>query len=398
MPYNLILELTTHTVDAEWLHPVIKDWEGAVGVQWLYQDNNNIEGTNTIPFIPNYNNSRIGLYLAESKPLNSTTILDIGMRYDYQMASFRGRDNSNEVFIVEQNFQSISGIVGIKKTFNNSSEMRVNLATAWRPPNIAELFSYGKHQYTNQYGFYRYAFEDDQINTDVILSKSEANVANELGYTLIGTYSTVHNSIRLEVSPYVNLIKNYIYSAPSGITNTVRGTFPLFIFKQTDALLSGIDATLKIKHSDPFSSKISGSYLYARDITNHDVLFNIPANKVSYEIGYTRIIGNAEWTSKLEVSHTFRQYDAPRVIPAEVFVDDRDFNPFSSDGSNFDFTKAPNGYTLLNASSSLSLKQWVISLRGKNLLNSSYRQYTNLIRYFADEVGTNFQLNLQLKL
>lgn len=395
---SINLELATHTLDAEWLHPIVHDWEGAIGVQWLYQDNNNIEGTNTIPFIPNYNNNRLGLYIAESRPLNASTTFDIGLRYDYQTASFRGRDSRNDVFIVDQNFQSVSGIVGIQKQFNRNSEMRVNLATAWRPPNIAELFSYGKHQYTNQYGFYRYAYENGNINTDVILGPNDVTVDNELGYKLIGTYSYEKANIRLEVSPYVNLIKNYIYSAPSGIINTVRGTFPLFTFKQTDALLSGLDLTLKINHSEAFASKITGSYLYARDIENDDVLFNIPSNKISYEINYTKVLGNVEWNNRLEVSHTFEQYDAPRVIEADVFVANRDFDPFATDDSNFDFTAAPAAYTLLNASTQLSFKQWVVSLRGKNLLNTAYRQYTNLIRYFADEPGINFELGVQLKL
>ena len=394
---SINLELMTHTFDAEWLHPIINDWEGAVGVQWLYQDNNNVAGTNTIPFIPNYNNGRLGIYMAETKTINHSTSVDFGLRYDFQSASFRGRDNRNDVFIVEKNFQSISSIIGLKKTFNNN-EVRVNLATAWRPPNIAELFSYGKHQYTNQYGFYRYTNENGNIATDVVLDSDEVNVGNELGYKLIGTYSHTNSNILLEVSPYLNIIKNYIYSAPSGIINTVRGTFPLFLFQQTDALLSGLDATLKIRHSEPISSKITGSYLYARDIKNNDVLFNMPANKISYQINYTRPLGNAEWDNKLEVSYNFEQYDAPRVIPAESFVNDRDFNPFSADDSNFDFTAAPEGYTLLNASSTLSFKQWVISLRGKNLLNTAYRQYTNLIRYFADEPGINFEVGVQLKL
>ncbi|MTI39730.1 TonB-dependent receptor [Fulvivirga lutimaris] len=395
---SINLELMTHTVDAEWLHPTVNDWEGTLGIQWLYQDNNNVEGTNTIPFIPNYNNGRIGVYIAETRSLSTNTTLDIGLRYDFQNASFRGRDSRNDIFIVDENFQSVSGIIGIKKTLNSNSEMRMNLATAWRPPNIAELFSYGKHQYTNQYGFYRYTNENGNITTDVVLDSDDLSVGNELGYKLIGTYSYANSKIILEVSPYLNVIKNYIYSAPSGIINTVRGTFPLFVFKQTDALLSGLDATLKIKHSEPISSKITGSYLYARDIKNDDVLFNMPANKISYQINFTKSLGNVEWDNKLEVSYNFEQYNAPRVIPAQTFVDDRNFNPFATDDSNFDFTKAPEGYTLVNASSTLSFKQWVVSLRGKNLFNTTYRQYTNLIRYFADEPGINFELGVQLKL
>ena len=395
---SINLELATHTLDIEWLHPIVNKWEGSIGMQWLYQDNNNIAGTNTIPFVPNYNNTRFGFFIAEKRDLNNGFIIDLGLRYDAQLASFRGRDSQNDVFKNEQNFNSVSGIIGFSKTFVNGDVLRLNAATAWRPPNIAELYSFGKHQFTNDYGFYRYSIENGSINTNAVLDDSRVNVKNELGYKLIGTYSVQRDKYQLEANPYVNLIKNYIYKTPGGISNTVRGTLPLFIYKQTNALLTGLDITFKYFHSNKWQSKFAGTYLYTKDISNDDVLFNMPANKISYEIDYSTKLREYEFSNSIDVAYTFKQNNSPRLIKPEEFVENPDFNPFLTNNKIFDFTEAPDGYTLINFKSSLSMKQWIFSLRIENVLNQSYRQYTNLIRYFSDEPGINFIAGVKLKI
>ncbi len=395
---SINLELNSHSLNAEWLHPVLNGWEGSVGFQGMYQDNNNLPGTNTIPFIPNYNNSRAGLFLSESKKIGTTT-LELGVRYDYQTASFRGRTSSNDVFINEQQFQSVSGLAGFIRQLSTNSLLRMNIATAWRPPNIAELYSFGKHQFTNEYGFYRYQIVDGQLSTNEVLTENEVSVENELGYKWIAAYELQKNKWRLEISPFINLIKNYIYNVPRGISNTVRGTFPYFIYVQTDALLIGLDATAVLQHDKHWQSKWATSLIWAEDITNSDVLFGIPGNKISYKLSYLgKIKQKYEWNNSIEAAYTFEQTRAPRVIAAQQFVDNPDLDPFESDSRNFDFVGAPSGYTLLNLSSNITINQWVFGLRIHNLLNTSYREYTNLMRYFANEPGINIQASIQIKL
>ena len=63
-----------------------------------------------------------------------------------------------------------------------------------------------------------------------------------------------------------------------------------------------------------------------------------------------------------------------------------------------DFSLPPNGYFLLGfqAGTSVSFGEsdLKISLRAENILNETYRDYLNRLRYFADENGTNVSLNL----
>lgn len=385
---SIDLELTTHTVEAEWIHPEWSGWSGSFGAQGLYQDNNNLPGTNTIPFIPNFNISRAGIYFTESKEIGKS-IVEVGVRYDYQTQSVRGRDNNNEIFRDEFNYHAFSGIVGLTQSLSPSTEMRMNLATAWRPPNIAELYSFGKHRATIDYGLLRYQFENNILSAGQVLLQDNASIQNELGIKWIGSLQVNKRAFRLELSPFINLVKNYIYNRPQGVTNSIRGAFPYFIYVQTDALLSGMDITTEIRHNKKLTSNITGNLLWARDIKNDDIVFGIPANQLSYSVAFQDKLLGRPWKNELTISYTFKQFQSPRVIDPQRFVDDNTFNPFLTNQSIFDFAEVPNGYGLLNWRTSIELKNWEIALKINNLLNQSYREYTDLLRYFADQPGTN---------
>lgn len=391
---SIDLELFTHTFQTEWLHPTVNHWNGSIGVQLLYQDNNNLPGTNTIPFVPNYNNTQAGLYFTESKEFGQST-LEIGARYDVLAASARARDTDNDVVRFDQNYQSVSGIIGWKKYLSSTSAMRINIATAWRPPSIAELFSYGKHRSNLQYGFYRYS--DVSFPTDDIVIDEEQK--NELGYKITATYEHMGDQFRLEATPYVNLIMNYIYAEPRDVLSTVRGAFPAYAYVRTDAFFAGVDAVGVLNHDQHWQSKLSGTYLYAQDMDESTVLFGVPANRLGYSLTYNNELKNKQpYEIGLNASYVFEQYRAPRVIAPEAFIQNDDFDPFENDRSPFDFKEAPDGYFLLSLQSELNIRQWVVGIRINNLLNTTYREYTDLLRYFADQPGINFQLSLKYQL
>lgn len=391
---SIDLELLTHTFETEWLHPSAGNWNGSIGVQMLYQDNNNLPGTNTIPFVPNYNNTQAGLYITESIEVGSSTF-EIGARYDMLKASARARDTNNDVVRFDQNYQSISGIIGWRSELSASSVIRVNLATAWRPPSIAELFSYGKHRSNLQYGFYRYT--DANFPADNIIITEEQN--NELGYKLTATLEHVTKKFRIEATPYVNFISNYIYAEPRDVLATVRGAFPAYAYVRTDALFAGLDAVGILTHSAQWESKLSGTYLYAQDIDKSTELFGVPANRLGYGLTYNNALKQKHpYEIGLNATYVFEQYRAPRVIGPEEFIQNDSFDPFENDRSPFDFKAAPEGYFLLALQSDINFRQWALGVRVYNLLNTSYREYTDLLRYFADQPGINFQLSLKYHL
>ena len=57
----------------------------------MYQDNNNIPGTQRIPFIPNFNNLSAGVFGISKFNVGKFSI-DAGIRYDYRYYQVSGYD------------------------------------------------------------------------------------------------------------------------------------------------------------------------------------------------------------------------------------------------------------------------------------------------------------------
>ena len=69
-------------------------------------------------------------------------------------------------------------------------------------------------------------------------------------------------------------------------------------------------------------------------------------------------------------------------------------NNITIDTDIFDFKEAPEGYFLLDFSWKFNINDFTASIIVNNVLNKKYRNYLNNMRYFADEMGRNFILNL----
>jgi iron complex outermembrane receptor protein len=67
---------------------------------------------------------------------------------------------------------------------------------------------------------------------------------------------------------------------------------------------------------------------------------------------------------------------------------------------NTDYTNPPSGYTLFNFEAGTTIKtkeiDFQIGLSVNNVFNTSYRDYLNRFRYFADEMGRNVMLKVKI--
>ncbi|MEQ6168921.1 TonB-dependent receptor [Ekhidna sp. MALMAid0563] len=383
------LKLNTHTVDFDWDHPSSGNWAGTVGLQFFAQNNDNIPGTNTIPFVPNYNNTSIGLFGIESYSTNRTTY-EAGLRFDFLNMNVRGRDSSNDIYRDDLNFQNFTFTTGVIHDFSDQISIRSNIGTAWRAPNINELYSFGKHQNIIEFGLWRYEIfiANDSISTSGVLTQDDKEVKSERGIKWISTLDIHGDAFRVEITPYANWIQNYFFLRPYGLTNTVRGTFPYFIHDQTDALYAGLDVDISKEWTDAFSGELKVSYVYARDISNDQPFIGIPPLNVQASL--TRKIKNVTLT--LYPSWTARQTHQPTVIPAEAFAGSEEI-VFDRTGT-FDFLPSPEAFFLMNVSLKYERDNLTARIAGENLLNTSYRRYTDQSRYFADDLGINFKLFL----
>jgi len=392
------LKLNTHTLDLEWETLHSEKRTISIGVNSMLQSNKNVPGTQRIPFIPNFNSISAGLFGITKLYLGVWTV-DLGARYDYRHYDVKGYDYKNTFYSSSFDFNNISGTAGATAHLGKGQTINLNLSSAWRPPHVAELYSIGTHQSAAaiEYGL----LLNDTSNE--VMDIKEVNFKTEQALKFVATYHREWKNIVVEFSPYINYIFNYIYLRPVGITKNVRGVYPYFRYTQTDALFLGADVTATWQVNKYLKVIPKASLLRASDERNDDFLVFIPSNKYEVAIRYDRpslsFFRNFYVESK--VKYVAKQTRAPRVVTVREIeeAEEQHTDPFNGNTSNFDYMAAPEGYWLWNVAAGMSMKgrkvQYDFRIASENTLNTTYREYTNRFRYYADDLGGNIIFSLK---
>jgi iron complex outermembrane receptor protein len=378
----LSLDLFSNVIDV-YLNHKVAGLEGSIGINGTYKDNSNVPETGIKPLIPNYKQVNAGLFLVE-KYRNEKWLLEAGARIDHQylhVLSF-----VDAVLVKPQfNFTYVSGSLGASYYFNQHSRITSHAGLSARPPHVSELYSDGLHRglAAIEYGL----MNQDGFKTD------EKLIKKEISAKWINSFQFTQKTFSMEVSAYMNRISNYVYLRPAGTERRVQGVYLVYNYAQTDALLTGIDGLVHWDVGRNLEYFGTFAYLYAKDISNNDVLTFIPPAQMEHALTYhIKTKKDQEFFVTVSVPVCFRQTRTPiTVYPADAET---------YEGTDvYDFAPAPEGYALLNAEIGITLPvrghALSISLDGENLLNKSYRVYMNRLRYFADEPGTNILLRLK---
>lgn len=389
------LLLNTHTAEGEWE----QNDKGMVHLRFggngMYQSNVNVFGTQRIPFVPDYTTLTGGLYSVLNME-TETWKLDAGLRYDLRFYDVAGFDFKNTLYRQSMTFHNFSATAGISVQRPGNQMITTSLSTAWRPPHVAELFSLGTHQSAAaiEYGLFLDA------TTNEVKDENEVDFNSEQSLKWVGGWKIEKERITAEITAYTNLIFNYFYLRPGGITRNIRGAYPYFRYAQTNALFGGLDFESTWNSKDDFSIHSKASIIYSKDISNNDYLLFIPANRVEMNLRKNfKTVGKVqqcfiEWRNR----YVFRQFRAPKVIEPELFLDASE--PVAISNKIFDFMAAPDGYYLAGASAGFSVNsdavRYDFRMTAENLFNAAYREYTNRFRYYADELGLNLIFSIKM--
>lgn len=356
---SLDLELFTNTLDFSVNHVTRKNWNGSVGLNLIQQANSNIPGTGVVPLIPNYDMINAGFYAIE-KFTNGPLEIEGGLRYDYRYVSAARFNNSEleERDFIFRNFSAfLGGVYALSKTLN----FNTNFGTAWRPPNINEQFSQGLH------------------HGAAAIEIGNPDFVSEQSYKWINTLNYNGNKLNIELTAYANRINNYIYLNPTDQQFvSLRGSFNVFEYQQTDAFLWGIDLSLLYEINSNINAFSRGSLLSAKNITDNNYLPFIPSNRLENGVSYQFGKRENNFSSKIYFSN--------------LLVAQQNREP------DFDLAKAPQGYSIWNTGIQSEVKtgknKLNIGLHVNNLFNTSYKDYMNRFRYYTHEMGRNILLKL----
>ena len=391
------LDLSSHDLQLDWNKKLGENWNGTFGTQVLTQNNSNNPGTGITPFIPNYQSVRLSTFGIQTYTRGKHE-WELGIRYDYENNSVAGRERTQVPFADNFTFSNFTAGLGYVQQFNGRTTFRSNIGSGWRPPNMAELYSFGQHEARQLFGLLRY-YEDaeGQLQNDRVIPFGQSGIRAEQSYKWINEIEIQHAKGRFGTSVYANYIGNFIYWRPIGVVGTLRGPMPTYIFTQANAFFTGIDISYDFRHDTHWTSKWGASVIWSRNVERNEPLINQPPININYELSWTkRNLGPLDLLSaSLSPGYTFRQFQAPREIPIRALIEGQ--SVVSLEDEIFDFLAAPDGYFLLNGQLRAKKKNFGLNLIVTNALNTSYRDYLNAMRFFANDLGRNINLSITYK-
>ena len=350
------LWLATHTGDAVFKHFLGKHLHGKVGANGVFQRNTNIPGTGIRPLIPDFDKVSAGVFVLEHLPLGDRTELEAGARLEGSQLQV-GKYDINDLYITpEHTFKNHAFSIGANQVLLDSTQFRVNISSAFRPPQVSELYSEGLH-----HGSAAIEIGDPTLGSERSL-KATFDVEGR----------SFKNKLNWGGTLYVDRIANYIYLRPQGYQLTIRGAFPEFAYVATDALLYGLDLSGEFAFNAHWAVRSRWSFVRGRDQVRDEWLFQMPSDR-----GESSLL----WRSK--EAGGWRSIEAS--CTGTLVLEQIRF-PIG-----LDFSAPPPGYHLLGISISatkpLGRNELRLGIQGSNLLNMVYRDYLDRFRYFADARG-----------
>jgi len=391
------LNLTSHTLKSNLKIDANANAIYNLGVQLGFQNNFANPETGVRRLIPDYDKYDFGVFVVSNFKINADTDLDFGIRYDfntidakkfYRTSRWEERgyaEDFQDIVIVDLgtqlltnpvfDFHNFSASAGLSHQFNAKNSIIFNYGLSNRAPNPSELFSDGLH------------------HSAARLELGDLRIKQETSNRVAGSYHFKNQNLSVHVESFLNHIKDYIFIKPVGTEQTIRGAFPVWEHVQTDALLYGLDLTVNYDINAAFYIKNKSAFIKGRDVSQNDALIDMPSFKTVNMLGYS----NRRWldfNAELQSELILRQNDFPNNN-FEVFI------PSTQNMALLDVSSAPPTYHLMHFESDITLKisdktDLNIGFNITNIFNNSYREYLNRLRYFADDLGRNFMLQLKL--
>lgn len=357
---SLHMQLKTFNYDAKYHLPKFGKLESIIGIQGMHQTNAN-SGEEYL--IPDASTNDFGVFGTGNYEWKSN-VLQAGLRFDNRNIStiahgIAGEQGSFEA--IDKSYNSVNASLGYKTNLATNLSLRLNVASGFRAPNLAELTSNGVHEGTNRY---------EVGNADL---KTEQNVQTDVNLE----YKSSH--FEFFANGFYNHINNYIYTSPTG---ELLDNNAVFDYIQNDAKLFGGEIGLHF-HPHPL------------DWLHYETSFETVTGK-KQDGDYLPLIPANNWNNTIRTEFKVKNWLEDGFATLNVSTT---FNQNNVSG----FETKSNGYTLLNLGFGGKVKlgktTFDVNLNGNNLLDKNY--IAHLSRLKTDGIpnmGRNIVLGLNFNI
>ncbi len=353
---SLHMKLRTFNYDFKYYLPKFGKVETIVGVQGMHQTNTN---TGEELLIPDATTTDFGIFGTANYEFGKN-VLQAGLRFDNRKITSETHGIiGNEGFFqaIDKSFDSFNASLGYKTNLTDYFTVRLNIASGFRAPNLAELTSNGVHEGSNRY-------EIGNANL-----KNEQNLQTDLNLE----YKSSH--FEIFANGFYNHINNYIFISPNG--TQIAGN-NVYDYVQANAKLYGGEAGIHF-HPHPldwlhFTSSFE-TVVGKKD--NGSNLPLIPANK-----------WNNTFRGEFELKNWWKEGFATLNIESTF-----------AQNNHSEFETRTNDYTLINlglgGKITINKSVFQLNLNANNVLNKTY--VSHLSRLKSDgipNVGRNIVLGI----
>nr|WP_315231682.1 TonB-dependent receptor [uncultured Flavobacterium sp.] len=360
----LHMKLKTFNYNAKYHLPKMGKIETIVGVQGMHQTNTN-SGEEYL--IPDAVTNDFGVFGTANYEWNSN-VLQAGLRFDNRNITtdaqgIAGEEGSFEA--IDKSYDSFNASLGYKTNLTDDLTLRLNVASGFRAPNLAELTSNGVHEGTNRY---------EVGNSDL---ETEQNVQTDLNLE----YKTDH--FEFFVNGFYNHINNYIYTSPTG---AVIDENAVFDYIQNNAKLYGGEVGLHF-HPHPL------------DWLHFETSFEtVTGEKQSRSVGrdYLPLIPANNWNNTIRTEFKIKNWleDGFATLNVSSTFSQKNVSGFETES---------NGYNLVNLGFGGTVKlgktAFDVNINGNNLFDKRY--IAHLSRLKTDgipNIGRNIVLGVNFNL
>ncbi|MDR1680612.1 MAG: TonB-dependent receptor [Prevotellaceae bacterium] len=306
--------------------------------------------------IPDFRTTAAGAYALDRFLLSDDLILTAGVRFDRIATRIEPyRDwyrtpvaGGDSVYLpraarLQRTFTCVTWSVGVNYRVKQWT-LKANVGKSFRAPIPKELGADGVN-----YGIFRY-------------EKGAAGLSPEESYQLDAGIRWDNGRVELLVEPFWNYFPNYIYLNP---TAEYREGLQLYAHTQSRVFRWGFEATVDWRVADKIRAALTSEYVYARQLSGDKEGYSLPFSPpaaATLRLQYTPQTAWAGADGFIAVHYKIvgSQYE---IVPPE---------------------KPTDGYRTLALTAGRSFRwggqQLRFTLRGENLLNTTYFDHTSYYR------------------
>jgi iron complex outermembrane receptor protein len=342
-------ELTWHRSEGR------NEWR--IGTQAFTTKNTN----GAIVFIPNHREERLASFVQHAYAWDKKWKLKSILRWDVLRRTLFLLEN-DQFQQLEQDRSSLNAALVLENKISKEAQWQLEISTLGRVPSVNELFASGLH-----HGAAALEYGDPDLQT-------------ERAYKIQWQGSKTFDRLKVQFNTFFHRIDNYVFLDPrSQPVLTIRGAFPVFDQRQTNANFYGGEAIVNYYLN---ALQVGQSLSFVRaEKAKGGALPQIPPFQHTLFVKHERKT-NKWGLLSFAVEHQFTAEQHHFDETLEVSLPPKAVHLFTF--------RASSKFKVKKSDFSIGFELW-------NLFDVKYWDYLNRQRFFAPEPGRTLNINLKYR-